>query len=98
MSRSWPSSSSTPAGRVEFDPRGLRRREAIPHRQLPPIAIGIIIGYRRGARVAIAIRERQVGDLNGVIEIVVGWMLAGAVLGVLAAKMNRSQVARTATA
>jgi hypothetical protein len=32
------------------------------------------------------------------IEIVVGWMLAGAVLGVLAAKMNRSQVARTATA
>jgi len=31
------------------------------------------------------------------IEIVVGWMLAGAVLGVLAAKMNRSQVARTAT-
>lgn len=32
------------------------------------------------------------------IEIVVGWMLTGAVLGVLAAKMNRSQVARTATA
>jgi len=31
------------------------------------------------------------------IEIVVGWMLAGAVPGMLAAKMNRSQVARTAT-
>jgi hypothetical protein len=32
------------------------------------------------------------------IEIVVGWMLAGAVLGVLAVKMNRSQIARTVTA
>jgi hypothetical protein len=32
------------------------------------------------------------------IEIVVGWMLAGAVLGVLAARMNRSQAARVATA